>query len=311
MTTHGLPPQRQNARWSEIVAAQYFPLELEFGQTDRFDGAVRGWDLGQVQASRLASDAAMYRRRQAHLKDGGDEALLLTIPRAAPVRFLQMGREVACPPGGFILERGNEPYEFSYGARNDLIVAKIAHRHLAERLPDPGRFCAIRFDSTSGVGALLVDHLRSSGVSEGGFDADARHVVGRQIIDLLALAIQQDPRAAQSGDTPVRSAHLLRIMRVIAACLSDPDLTPSNVAARCDISTRYLHDICRGDGASFGARLREARLLAAQQLLIRGGTSITEIAYGCGFANPSAFSRAFRARFGCAPRDMRGSAPPV
>jgi AraC family transcriptional regulator, positive regulator of tynA and feaB len=61
-------------------------------------------------------------------------------------------------------------------------------------------------------------------------------------------------------------------------------------------------------GTSFGATLMELRLNRARELLddrrlVRVG--IAEIAWRCGFREPSHFARRFRARYGAAPGDYR------
>lgn len=306
-STDGIVPADRTAGWTAAVSRSYFPLDLSYRRPEAFAGQLRTWGLGQVQASRLCSEPALYRRRREHLRDQGDEDFLLTIPRKSPVRFLQMGREVECAPGGFILERGNEPYVFSYGAANELIVAKIAARHLEARLPDPGRFCAVCFDSGNGVGGLLHDLLLASETHAPELTVDGDTLVGRQLIDLLALAIESDPRAVLSRETGVRRAHLRRIDANIARRFSEQKLGPADVAAACGISLRYLHDLCRGDGASFGERLRKARLAAVREALLRQDRrhTITQIAMAAGFSDMSAFSRLYRQIFNETPRDTR------
>lgn len=309
-TTFGLPPGLRAARWSEIVARSYFALELEFRHPERFHGALKTWSLGEVLASRLRSDALAYTRRSNHLDGAGEEEFLLTIPHRSAVQFVQMGRDVTCPPGSFIVERGNEPYEFSYHAANDLVALKVAHRTLAAHLPDPGRFCAMEFDGRSGVGALMLELIAASEAHAVDMTPQAQAAVGRQVIELLALAVERDPRAAVSSETSVQAAHLSRINRVIAEHYADPELGPAAVAAACGISTRYLHELCRRDGTSLRERLRETRLRAAERRLSSPGDirSVTEVAYSCGFSDASSFARAFRARFGLAPRALRGQA---
>lgn len=306
-STKGALPADRTEEWTAAVSRSYFPLDLSYRRPEAFSGQLRTWGLGQVQASRLCSEPALYRRRRAHLRDQGDEDFLLTIPRKSPVRFLQMGREVECAPGGFILERGNEPYVFSYGAANELIVAKIAARHLEARLPDPGRFCAVCFDSGHGVGGLLHDLLLASETRAPELTVDGDTLVGRQVIDLLALAIEADPRAALSQETGVRRAHLRRIDASIARRFCEQKLGPAEIAAACGISVRYLHDLCRGDGASFGERLRMARLAAVREALLRKDRhlTITQIAMAAGFSDMSAFSRLYRQTFDETPRDTR------
>jgi AraC-like DNA-binding protein len=69
-------------------------------------------------------------------------------------------------------------------------------------------------------------------------------------------------------------------------------------------SLRQVHAICADLGSSFGRMLLATRLEAVRQAMIEGsGERIGTIAFACGFSDPSHFARAFRARFGVAPRD--------
>lgn len=309
-STEGVPPGERTEGWSRAVGRSYFPLDLGFKRPERFTGTLRTWDLGEIQASRLASEPAMYCRRHEHLGEGGDEDFLVTIPRKSPIRFQQMGREVECAPGGFILERGNAPYEFSYERANELIVAKIAARHLEARLPDPGGFCVILFDGRRGTGGLLRDLLLASEARAPDMADDARLTVGRHLVDLLALAVESGSRGTHSLETGVRRAHLRRIEAAIAHRHAEHGLGPAKVASDCGISLRYLHDLCRGGGAAFGERLRRIRLATARDALSRRNRSrtIAEIAYSAGFTDLSSFSRTYRKTFGETPSDTRARA---
>ncbi len=309
-STRSVSPADRAGSWTRAVSRSYFQLELSYRQPDRFHGTLRTWGLGAVQASRLSSDPALYRRRRAHLRSGEDENFLLTIPRRSPVRFLQMGREVECAPGGFILERGNEPYVFSYDQANELIVAKIAARDLEARLHDAGRYCAICFNGNRGVGGLLHDLLLASEARAPELTVDGDTATGRHLIDLLALSIEADPHVAHSQETSVRRAHLHRINTVISSRYSEPGLAPVEVAAACGISVRYLHDLCQTDGATFRSRLRRARLDAARRALLAEHRKprITDVALSVGFSDMSSFSRAYRQTFGETPKDTRSQA---
>ena len=306
-STSTLPPPERAAAWSRMISRSYFPLDLSYRAPELFSGSLRRWALGSLQASCLSSEAALYRRRREHLRDMGEEDFLLTIPCMRPVSFLQMGREVQCDPGGFILERGNEPYVFSYEGANRLIVAKISGVDLEARLPDPGRYCAMSFDAERGVGALLSDMVRLSERRAPEMNAATSAQIGKQVIDLLALAVEADPRAIRSGHSTVRRAHIARIDAVVAERFSNPSLTPAEVAALCDISPRYLHELCRSDGASFGERLKRCRLENVRAALLRAGEarSITELAFAAGFSDASSFSRVYRQVFEESPRDTK------
>jgi AraC-like DNA-binding protein len=136
-------------------------------------------------------------------------------------------------------------------------------------------------------------------------------VVGRQLVDLIGLAVSEDPRTLTSGQSSVRMAHLTRIEALVRRRLSDPSLGVGAVAAEAGISPRYLHALFRDAGQPFGHWVRTQRLEAARAALADPGNrqSIAAIAYGCGFSDQAQFSRSFRDAYGCSPRDYRRMRP--
>jgi transcriptional regulator GlxA family with amidase domain len=58
------------------------------------------------------------------------------------------------------------------------------------------------------------------------------------------------------------------------------------------------------------AHVQEARLQRSHAMLSDPSCNlqIAEVGFLCGFSDPSVFSRSFRQRFGCLPRDVRQKA---
>ena len=129
-STGATEPQHRSSKWNTVVSEAYFPLELQFRDPVRFNGELARAELGHVGMSRLTSDPVNYERRRSHIRNAQEEEYLVTLPRATSVEFRQMGRDVRCDPGGFIIERGDEPYRFLYERPNDLYVLKVSRRAL-------------------------------------------------------------------------------------------------------------------------------------------------------------------------------------
>lgn len=310
-STRRMPPARRSADWRQAIAETYFPLDLAFRDPARFDGALAIWRIGEVSLSRLTSEALVYRRHAHHLRETcGEEEYLITLPVRSALSFSQCGKDVVCPPGGFILERSHEPYEFAHAAAADLWVLKVGARMLAGRLRAPDRFCSLAFDAGAGAGGLLADLLPLLPPRLEALGPEGRAVVGRQLVDLIALAVSRDPRTLTSGGSTVRAAHLARIETIVRARLHDPALDAGSVAAAAGVSARYLHDLFRDVGLPFGRWVRDQRLEAARAALADPANreTMAVLAYRLGFSDQARFSRSFRAAFGLAPRDCRAAA---
>jgi AraC-like DNA-binding protein len=308
ITTRGVGQGARSRHWHETIARAYFPLELTFERPEAFDGELTSWSLGEVSLSRLTSDALLYRRLPKHFREPGPEEFLVTLPAKSEVRFTQGGKEVRANPGAFFIERSHEPYEFSHADPADLWVMKLSKDMLGGRIRAPDRFCSLQFDATNGANGLFVDMVHLIPARYDSMTEETRATVGRQLVDLLALAIQSDERVLTSGASTVRTAHLARIEAFVRRQIDDPDLGPETVAAGCGISLRYLHELLRDTNQTLGQWIRDTRLQAAMEDLKNPAErrAIGEIAYARGFADQAQFSRAFRARFGVTPSEARG-----
>ena len=312
-TTDTQHPADRAGHWHGVIAEAYFPLHLTFRDPARFHGSLDIRTLGEVGLSRLRTEPVQYERQRHHIATADEEQYLITIPLRAPVEFRQMDREVRCDPGGFLLERGDEPYRFSYGSANDLCVLKVAKSVLAEKLRDPDRFCALVFDGRCGLGGLFTGMVQQ--VEQIAPDL-AGPVLGRHLIELLALSLDHSTdagvgSAAGSGAgsgavSAVRAAHLRRAKDVVRRSLSHPDLSPGRVADACGISKRYLHELFAAENATVAQHIREQRLIAARDLLqMPDPGPLSDVAYRFGFSDQAQFSRLFKAMFGQTPSGFR------
>ncbi|MGD0076514.1 MAG: AraC family transcriptional regulator [Candidatus Binataceae bacterium] len=91
----------------------------------------------------------------------------------------------------------------------------------------------------------------------------------------------------------------LRIMLLAEAASAD------EVAKRLSMHRRTLNRRLKAEGTTFQQLLDEVRFETACQLLDMSRTPITEIAVSLGYAEPSAFSRAFRRWSGTTPVERR------
>ncbi|MBI1169828.1 helix-turn-helix domain-containing protein [bacterium] len=292
--------------WNAVIADAYFPLDLTFRDASAFSGRLEMQQVGVVSLSRLQTQPVQYERHRRHIAGAPEEQYLITIPRQAPVEFYQLGREVRCDPGGFLLERGDEPYRFAYSSANDLCVLKVAKSHLADKLRSPDRYCAQVFNGREGIGSLFTTMAQQ--IHAQAPEAGNAAVLGRHLIELLALALDSGSDVQGGAGSSVRAAHLHRAEETIRKNLANPNLSPEAVAEAIGISKRYLHELFAGENMTVSQFIREQRLQAARDLLqMPNPGPMSDIAYRFGFADQAQFSRLFKAMFGQTPTGYRAS----
>ena len=306
-STSEVPQHHEYGFWRDVIAKNYFHLQLDFRNNQRFKGSLQAWELGMVSLSKLDCSALRYQRLRQHCQ-AGEPQILVTVPVFSEVEFSQLGRHTRCAPGQFILEHGDEPYEFSHGADNSMWVIKVPEAALKSRIGNTSRFCAQHFDTTSGMGQLFSDYLqlitRHCGKQP---SAAAFALMGAQLIDLLGITLIEAPSVLQSSLSVVRCAHLARIEAFVREHLADPSLSPESVAARHGISLRYLHALFKDTGHSVAQWIRDLRLQSAYEQLLAapaGGASIAQIAYACGFNDQAQFCHAFKRRYQHSPSEL-------
>lgn len=293
--------------WRNAISSAYFPLDLTFRDEATFKGELDCWSLGSVSLSRLECDAILYKRHERQIVVEREKDFLITIPNRSGVSFKQSNRESSCAVGGFLVERGDEPYEFWHGGSNSLWVLKVPSSSLRARIGPPERFSALTFDAAHGIGACFIDTVRSTANRLSEMDNRAYEVVGQHFIDLLCLAIQNDDRVLDSHLSSVRAAHLFRAEQFIRGNLRRAELTPQQIADSCGISLRYLQRLFTDSGRSICEWVRDQRLLMCDEELRKVGSiqTISEIAYRWGFSDQSQFSKHYRAQFGRSPSEAR------
>jgi AraC-like DNA-binding protein len=132
---------------------------------------------------------------------------------------------------------------------------------------------------------------------------------------LGSYRVQQQPRYVFG----VLSAHADRLLKELESAksvrgrvesllmpmLHTGEVSMETVAARMNQSRHTLHRALKDEGVTFEQVLDELRHTLALQYLQGKKVSVNETAYLVGFADPAAFSRAFKRWTGISPRDAR------
>ena len=192
------------------------------------------------------------------------------------------------------------------------LTVSVGHDVIEPLLPFVARMRGRTFLVT-GAARVARDGFCSLGSDDGGYLSDraAAMLASGAVRALGEAVLAQMPN--DTMPTCIRDQRARRVRGYIDLHISDPALTAPKVAASCGMSLRYLHLIFRDnpttfDNKTFRRYLRDVRLERARQWLLDEGSrlrSIAWIAYKCGFASDTHFSRVFHERFGESPSQVR------
>ncbi|MDE2051149.1 MAG: AraC family transcriptional regulator [Gammaproteobacteria bacterium] len=290
--------------WVDTVCDRFLELEIDSPVREHFHARLDQTELGPATANWLCADAQRVRRTRAKI-GRTDPSFLLMQLRAGRVEIRQAGQVTPLFPGECVLLDGAQPYEVECPQATRSCVLQLSDDWLRGWVGFPEHLAPRRFTGVGWSGALCAA-VASLDVDSCDHLALPRGEVADHVAALLKLALGPEPQDWAGGQ------HMReRLMRTVRDGLSDPEMSPSTVAAEHHISVRALHYAFAAAGTTFMAQLLQARLQRARELLADSRARdlpVIEVAARCGFSDPSHFARRFRRRFGLAPLAFRRAA---
>jgi AraC family transcriptional activator of tynA and feaB len=286
------------AVWREQIYEQFRQVELARPVSGQgFRARLRVDAAASVQTCRVASSSHAVRRVT---RACGYELGIMKIIRGG-TRVEQAGAVSELGASDVVLFDNSRPYtlEMSSNFEHALLlvdrkawapeIAELEKRPLG-KLPDTA--------ATRILSGMLDNMIRLAPGMDGGE------------IEQLALPLTQLAAASlerRSSESPTRShistALFKRVCGDIRARLTEPDLSPGELAHHHGISLRYLHKLFAQHGLSVMQFVRNERLAqcASDLRACTGRPHIGLIAARWGFDDDATFRRAFRTRYGISP----------
>jgi AraC-like DNA-binding protein len=251
-------------------------------------------------------------RSRAQVAKAQNKHFVVVLLRSGRLKITQAGRECVLSPNMFTLFDCNGPYTFHHVEPTEVLDVIVPAGAMRARLKEPEAYVAQPRSAGSGLGRVMADMFQSLAreaplIPEGAADDCARRVA-----DMMGIVFDSaGDGGLPIGESAVRSAIYRRCAAFIENNLDDPGLDPAMIAAAGGISVRYLHKIFHGSGESVGDHVRRLRLARSYDDLIdlrKRHVKIKEIAFRCGFKNPTHFSDAFKDFHGISPSAVRRAA---
>lgn len=302
-----LPRAERLNRWREALEPVFEITPDPAENRAAFSGTIAMAHFGDALISEVQSGPQLFDRGRAHARRSGLDHFMVQT-------FRHGSHDGACGDNPVHRRQGDVwildlARETRTQASHFANVTLIIPRDRVLPLLKGGEVHGVTLRHGSASARLIASHLET--LAEAAPELTLAEATAA--VDAAALMIAGAWSSLRESRAEVGAA--IRATARRAVCdhidrhLMDDRLSPESLRRQFRMSRATLYRLFDDEGGVaayiLGRRLDRCRALLAADAT--GGRTIGEIAFGHGFASDAHFSRAFRRRFGMAPRDARGT----
>lgn len=301
-------------KWSEALEEVFSPLcgmDISLGnKAPKVEVEVCA--LPGINVSNNRVDAHKAYRTYRHIADG-DDSVLIAIPRTGELAVnFSSGVTHQCRPGNVIVAAADKPFSAENQSFLHSCVIGVQRDWFESRFSDNNSFInSMSSPANADALRLLVKYVDTIIANGDEIGERAERLSAVHLHELLALALGGQSGPVSGGnDRGTRRLHMQKIRQYMHSNMQKADLNAGVVARACHVSPQYLRKILRESGTTFSDYLIGVRLDGIYEKLRNPASdheAIYALAYRSGFKNLAWFNRAFRARFGKTPMEVRES----
>jgi AraC-like DNA-binding protein len=303
----GLVPRAARLEYWNRVNTEIFSAISVDPRSESLHGVLERRKCGALGIGRVYSTAAVVHGGQCIQAANSDSGLLVHMQDLGSSVNTQLRRSTLLRAGDLTFCDASRPYTVECQNPVRMTVIKVPDNIITGRFDSVEQFVGLHVNGMRGGGAILASFIRTiwlHGIDLDTSESCASESLVSALLDLLVVACEGPAEPPVSPNF----ADLGRKMQAhIERALADPNLSVNSLASTFGVTTRHVHRLFAKSGTAPSMYILERRLdLAARRLRDRKhGDSITAIAFHCGFNDSTAFCRAFRKRYGMAPRVYR------
>ncbi len=299
-----------NAREFDLWRSGYSPLyEMDaesVAARSSFKAGLTGYNLADVVIIDGYSSAERLRRTAQTIARSSVDHISLTVYSEGGSALDIEGRAAEIRPGEiFFLDmtRRSALRASDYKSMTLILPRTLLAPHVANLDSLHGKI----LPRTSPLNEMLAAHMRMLHTQAPALEIPDMHAAARGTAALVAAFAGASVDGRELISQVAVSASLDTCRRMIDATLHDPALGPEFLCNRLGVSRAKLYRLFEPLGG-VSQYIQQRRLMRAYRIIVdptHTRERISTIATRCGFANISAFNRAFRQAHGMSPTDLR------
>ncbi|MBS0454147.1 MAG: helix-turn-helix domain-containing protein [Proteobacteria bacterium] len=311
LSTDAVPRAQRLAYWTDMICNVYVQLACDAVRPDDaggFSGHLRQHTLPGLDLSVVTSSPQSVTRTPSHIARASDDYFLVSIQARGRGVVRQDGRDAVLEVGDFALYDSTRSYQLLFEDAFEQIVLKLPGERLRSVLRDTEALTATTVSGREGAGHLLLGMLRTLREDIYTLQPASALAVAEGVQSILVAGLQTLPALRAPSLSNLTAYHLARVKRRIDEQLDEPLLSVGSLALELGLSESQIHRLFKNEPVTVSRYIWERRLDACSRDLLDprlAGRPLAEIAYARGFNDAAHFSRAFRDRFGCSPREWR------
>lgn len=290
--------------WREWVTGIHGHFDFDFAAGNSYQGDVVHQHTSAYQLVHWSGEAETLTRTHSSVRRDPRGTYELLVPLHGSLKVEQAGEVGWVRTGEMALVPVDTPLRLSHATDVSSLTLVAPAERIEQRL-SRRTGSSHRTLGQVGLPRVVRDLIITLGEQREHLTGSEFDSACDRVVDLFCLAVTgADEQPDRYGDTAVRNS----IENYIRSHAADPELTVSTMANTIGWSVRYIQTVLARSGTTATELIRNERLDLARTLLSsrsHAALTISAIANNAGFTSSSAFSYAYRRRFGCSPSDSR------
>ncbi len=311
-STSKLSHTERYAAWRESISAIFDVSRSPLDTGEHFNAKLNSYLIDdQLMISRCKTVAQRFERSSVRTAtDGLDYYLIQT--HISGGQEAKRGSKVSESRPGDLLVIDLADVHAAETTDFEHITAVVPRPLLAPMLTNPDSQEGRVLDAANPLTRLAVSHLMTLGAVLPHINEEDAPSLIEPTLGIVASALNGSTSSVESGPRAAAASLLSRAKMQIEQNLQNHDLSAEAVCGLMQISRASVYRLFEPYGG-VRAYIQERRLRRAASdltFISNAQRPIYDIAFNWGFASEAHFSRAFKRRFGLAPRDFRKQREP-